>query len=223
MTSTVAAIVPMRHDSERVAGKNFRPLGGRPLYHHIVQSLLESARVSRVVIDTDSDVIKSDAATIFPEVEVLDRPEELRGGMVPMNEVLLNDVRRLDADLFLQTHSTNPFLRSTSIDDAIERLQEDGSADSLFSVTRLQTRLWSADGIPINHERDRLVRTQDLEPMYEENSCLYLFTRKSLERAGNRIGERPILYELPAQEAWDIDDESDFFIAEAMYASGMSH
>jgi CMP-N-acetylneuraminic acid synthetase len=222
VSSSVVAIVPMRHDSERVPGKNFRLLGGRPLYHHIVQSLLETARVNRVVIDTDSEVIGVDAAAAFPEVEVLDRPEELRGGMVPMNDVLLNDVRRLDADLFLQTHSTNPFLRSVSIDDAIERLQEDGTADSLFSVTRLQTRLWSADGVPMNHDRDRLVRTQDLEPLYEENSCIYIFSRKSLEKTGNRIGDRPILYELPAHEAWDIDDESDFFIAEAMYTSGQS-
>jgi CMP-N-acetylneuraminic acid synthetase len=223
VSSTVVAIVPMRHDSERVPGKNFRPLGGRPLYHHIVRSLLESSRVSRVVIDTDSDMIKSDAATMFPDTQVLDRPQELRSGMVSMNEVLLNDVKRVDADLFLQTHSTNPFLRPASIDDAIERLQEDRIADSLFSVTRLQSRLWSADGLPINHDRDRLIRTQDLEPLYEENSCIYLFSRDSLEAKGNRIGDRPILYELPAEESWDIDDESDFFIAEAMYTSGMSH
>ena len=210
----------MRHDSERVPGKNFRPLGGRPLYHHVVQSLLNSARVARTVIDTDSEVIKRDAATAFPGVEVLDRAEELRGGMVAMNDVLLDDVRRIDADLYVQTHSTNPFLRSASIDDAIERLVEDEKADSLFSVTRLQTRLWSKEGIPINHDRDRLIRTQDLEPVYEENSCMYLFSRQSLERTGNRIGERPILYEVPSDEAWDIDEESDFRIAEAMYAAG---
>jgi CMP-N-acetylneuraminic acid synthetase len=210
----------MRHESERVPGKNFRPLGGIPLYHHIVRSLLASARVARTVIDTDSDVIKSDAAEAFPDVQVIDRPPELRGSMVPMNSVLLKDVRRVDADLYLQTHSTNPFLRSASINDAIDRLTGDGNADSLFSVTRLQTRLWSKDGIPINHDRDRLIRTQDLEPVYEENSCLYLFSRESLERAGNRIGARPILYELPADEAWDIDDESDFRVAEAMVAGG---
>lgn len=212
----------MRHDSERVRGKNYRPLGHRPLYHHIIDALLACPRIDRTVIDTDSDVIRKDAAVAFPTVEVLRRPAELRGGMVSMNDVLLNDVRRIEADLYVQTHSTNPFLRSSSVASAIDRLINDQTADSLFSVTRLQTRLWSSAGEPINHERQRLVRTQDLEPVFEENSCLYAFTRESLERTGNRIGERPILYELPRDEAWDIDDEADFRIAEAMYRSASS-
>jgi CMP-N-acetylneuraminic acid synthetase len=214
----VVAIVPMRHDSERVRGKNYRPLGGRPLFHHIVETLLASPAISKVVIDTDSEVIRDDTRVAFPDVEVLDRPEHLRGGMVAMNDVLLNDVRRLDADLYLQTHSTNPLLRTRTVTEAIERLLGDPESDSLFGVTRLQTRLWRPDGTPLNHDRAVLLRTQDLPPVYEENSCVYLFTRASLERTGNRIGERPILFEIPREEAWDIDEELDFRVVEALYA-----
>lgn len=214
----VVAIVPMRHDSERVRGKNYRPLGGRPLFHHIVETLLACPAVSTVVIDTDSEVIRDDARVAFPDVEVLERPPHLRDGMTPMNDVLLYDVGRLDADLFLQTHSTNPLLRTPTVTAAIERLLGDPEADSLFGVTRLQSRLWSANGTPLNHDRAVLVRTQDLPPVYEENSCVYLFTRESLERNGNRIGERPILFEIPREEAWDIDEEVDFRVVEALYA-----
>jgi CMP-N-acetylneuraminic acid synthetase len=208
----------MRHESERVPGKNYRPLGGRPLFHHIVSTLLASPRVGRVVIDTDSDLIRDDVARTFPGVEVIERPAELRGGMSSMNEVLLNDVRSIDADLYLQTHSTNPLLRTDSVTRAIDEFLADGAHDSMFSVTRLQARLWSADGEPMNHDREVLLRTQDLPPLFEENSCLYLFSRASLERHGNRIGERPMLFELPRDESWDIDDEADFRIAEALYA-----
>jgi CMP-N-acetylneuraminic acid synthetase len=218
VTGRVVAIVPMRHDSERVRGKNYRPLGGRPLFHHIIEALLASPAVSHVVIDTDSDTIRDSAAADFPEVEVLERPEHLRDGMVPMNDVLLHDVGRLEGDLFLQTHSTNPLLRPETVTAAVERLQADADSDSLFGVTRLQTRLWSADGQPINHDRAVLLRTQDLPPVYEENSCLYLVTRESLERRGDRIGERPILFEVPPEEAWDIDEELDFRVVEALYA-----
>jgi CMP-N-acetylneuraminic acid synthetase len=214
----VVAIVPMRHDSERVRGKNYRPLGGRPLFHHIIETLLASPAVTKVAIDTDSDVVRDGARAAFPDVEVLERPQHLRGGMTPMNDVLLNDVRRLDGDLYLQTHSTNPLLRPATVTAAIERLLGDPDSDSLFGVTRLQTRLWRADGTPLNHDRSVLIRTQDLPPVYEENSCVYLFTRASLERHGNRIGERPILFEIPRDEAWDIDEEVDFRIAEALYA-----
>ena len=218
MTARVVAIVPMRHDSERVRGKNYRPLGGRPLFHHIVATLLASPAISRVAIDTDSEVVRDSAQAAFPEVEVLERPPHLRDGMIPMNDVLLHDVGRIDADLYLQTHSTNPLLRTATVTAAVERLLGDPASDSLFGVTRLQTRLWNADGSPLNHDPAVLIRTQDLPPVYEENSCIYLFSRASLERHGNRIGERPILFEIPRDEAWDIDEEVDFRVAEALYA-----
>lgn len=208
----------MRHESERVPGKNYRPFAGRPLFHHIVETLLASPGVAKVVIDTDSDLIRESTHVTFPEVEVLDRPEHLRDGLVSMNDVLLHDIDRLDGDLFLQTHSTNPLLHGSTVTKAIDGLHGDPNSDSLFGVTRLQTRLWSAHGDPINHDPSVLSRTQDLAPVYEENSCLYLFTRNGLERNRTRIGKRPILFEIPREEAWDIDDELDFRVAEALYA-----
>jgi CMP-N-acetylneuraminic acid synthetase len=207
----------MRHNSERVPGKNYRPLGGRPLYHHIVDALLETVAITDVVIDTDSGHIRHDAARAFPSVRVIERPDELRDGMVPMNDVLLNDVRVIDADYYVQTHSTNPFLRSTTIARAIEAFVAGlDEHDSLFGVTRLQGRLWDSEGSPINHDPAVLARTQDLPPVYLENSCLYLFTRRSLERHRSRIGERPQMFEIPRDEALDIDDEADFEMAEAL-------
>lgn len=218
MTPRIVAIVPMRHESERVRGKNYRQLGDRPLFHHIISTLLTCPRIAETIIDTDSPVVRDDAMRAFPAVKVLDRPEDLRGGMVPMNDVLLHDVGRVQADFYVQTHSTNPLLRSESIIAAIDRfLAALPTYDSLFSVTRLQTRLWSADAEPINHDPRVLLRTQDLPPVFEENSCLYLFSRDSLERRGNRIGDRPLMYELPREEAWDIDEEIDFAVAEALY------
>ena len=208
----------MRHHSERVPAKNYRPLGGRPLYHHILQTLGACPRVAETVIDTDSEQIRTDVEQTFPMVRVVDRPPNLRGDMVSMNDVLLNDVRRIDADYYLQTHSTNPFLRTESITRAIDEfLASRALHDSLFTVTRLQARLWRSDATPINHDPGQLIRTQDLAPVLLENSCLYLFSRDSLERRGSRIGDRPLLFELPADEAWDIDDETDFRIAEALF------
>jgi CMP-N-acetylneuraminic acid synthetase len=215
----VVALVPMRHDSERVPGKNYRPLGGRPLFHHVVDALRASGRVDQVVIDTDSPVIAADAAETFPDVTVLDRPEELRGGDVPMNDVLLHDVGQVSADLYLQTHSTNPLLRADTIRRAVDEfLSARDEHDSLFSVTPLQTRLWTADGAPINHDPAVLLRTQDLPPVMEENSCLYLFTGAGLVERGTRIGERPLLFPIDPEEAWDIDDELDWRIVELLYS-----
>jgi CMP-N-acetylneuraminic acid synthetase len=215
----IAAFVPMRHDSERVKGKNYRPLGGRPLYHHIVSSLLACPQIDEVVIDTDSLLITEEAESAFPEVRVLQRPEHLLGGDVPMNDVLLNDIEQVDADLYVQTHSTNPLLKTETIQEALEAfLKARNLHDSLFTVTPLHTRLWTREGGAINHDPKVLLRTQDLPPVMEENSCLYVFDGTTLQRRGNRIGERPLLYPIDPHEAWDIDDELDWLVVEALYA-----
>jgi CMP-N-acetylneuraminic acid synthetase len=215
----IAAIVPMRHDSERVKGKNYRPLGGRPLYHHIVASLLDCPQITQVVIDTDSPLIMEDAEVHFPQVTVLDRPAHLLGGDVPMNDVLLNDIERVEADFYVQTHSTNPLLRSTTIQAALDAfLGSRQEHDSLFTVTPLHVRLWTESGQAINHDPEVLLRTQDLPPVMEENSCLYVFDAATLSRRYNRIGERPLLFPLDPEEAWDIDEELDWLIVEALHA-----
>ncbi len=216
----IAAIIPMRHCSERVPSKNYRQFSGKPLFHHIVRSLLACPEINEVVIDTDSQTIMLDALRYFPMVTVLERPEYLRNATTPMNDVLLHTTTQLAADYYLQTHSTNPLLSSATISCAIQRfLGNIDQYDSLFSVKRLHTRLWDSVGRPINHNPDKLIRTQDLQPVYEENSCIYIFSRQTLEKYGNRIGEQPLLFEMAQVESWDIDEESDFEIAELLFAN----
>lgn len=220
----IVALVPMRHHSERVPRKNYRPFAGRPLYHHIVERLGDCPHVDHVVIDTDSDWIADDAARHFPEVEILERPTHLRGGTVPMNDVLLHTVTQVEADLYVQTHSTNPLLTTDTITGVIEAFLEARDVhDSLFSVTRLQTRLWDGEGEPLNHDPAVLLRTQDLPPVYEENSCLYVFTGDGLREHHNRIGARPLLFEIDRAEAWDIDEELDFQVAEFLFSQRNTH
>ncbi len=214
----VVALVPMRHHSERVPGKNYRPFVEKPLYHYIVSSLFACPLVTAVVIDTDSQTIQEDVKNNFPQVVLLERPEHLRAGTVPMNDVLLNDVVQVEADYYLQTHSTNPLLKAETITKALEEfLNSYPIYDSLFSVTRLQTRLWDSLTRAVNHNPAILLRTQDLPPVYEENSCLYIFTRQILESKHNRIGDRPLMFEIDRLEATDIDEELDFRIAEFLY------
>jgi CMP-N-acetylneuraminic acid synthetase len=219
MKRNIVALVPMRHESVRVPGKNYRPFAGaRPLYHHIVTTLQRCEGISRMVIDTDSEAIMVDARAHFPEVILLRRPEHLRDGAIAMNEVLLHDTAQVPAEFYLQTHSTNPLLTSETIERAIERFVAGyPEHDSLFSVTRIQARLWDAQGRAMNHDPDVLLRTQDLPAVYEENSCIYLFTRQTLVRRRNRIGERPMMFEIDRREAADIDEEIDFRLAEMMY------
>lgn len=207
----------MRHKSQRVPGKNYRPLAGRPLYQHIIATLLLCPEINEIVVDTDSPVVMEGLRDGYPQVRLLERPEHLRADAIPMNEILAYDTSQVEADFYLQTHSTNPLLRSETVSKAIQACIASYPAyDSLFSVTRLQTRLWDQLGRPINHNPAVLLQTQDLPPVYEENSCLYIFTRQQLLARRNRLGERPLMFEIDPSEAWDIDEEIDFLIADVL-------
>lgn len=214
---TVAAFVPMRHHSVRVAEKNFRLMNGKPLYHYIMETLLSVPEIDQVVVDTDSPVVIEGLAKDFPTVKTLLRPEHLRADDVPMNEILMYDTSQIRADWYLQTHSTNPLLKASSISSALQALQNKSYMyDSLFSVTEVKKRYWDQLGRPINHNQNILLRTQDLPPIYEENSCLYVFTREVLEKKHTRIGDRPMLFPIDPREAQDIDDMYEFKLTEMM-------
>jgi CMP-N-acetylneuraminic acid synthetase len=208
------ALVPMRHHSQRVLGKNYRDLVGKPLYQHIVETLLAVPEVNEIVVDTDSGPVMDGLNKNFPLVKIIVRPEHLRADDVPMNEILIHDTGQYPADFYLQTHSTNPLLKAETISRAIQLLLANyPKSDSLFSVTRWQTRFYDKDGNAINHNPRELIQTQDLPPMYEENSCIYIFTRENLVADRHRIGDHPLMFEIPRLEAVDIDNESDFQIA----------
>jgi CMP-N-acetylneuraminic acid synthetase len=213
----IVAFVPMRHSSERVRGKNYRLFANKPLYHYIIESLLNCPQITQVCIDTDSPVIIEEVSKIFPTVKVLLRPEHLRDGGIPMNDVLLNSVSQVSSDFYIQTHSTNPLLRPETICKAVDLFLNSPGHDSLFTVTRLQTRLYDANGNAMNHDPNILLRTQDLPPVFEENSNLYIFSEKVLKEKNNRIGYNPLLFEIDRDEAWDIDEEIDFRVAEFLY------
>jgi CMP-N-acetylneuraminic acid synthetase len=214
-TSKIVAFIPMRHHSQRVPGKNYRPLAGKPLFHHIVETLLAVPEVSEILVDTDSEPVMDGLRLQFPQVGIISRPEHLRADDVAMNDILIYDTGQVQADFYLQTHSTNPLLKPETVSRAIQSLTSTyPNNDSLFSVTRLQTRLYSQDGRAINHDPTVLIQTQDLPPVYEENSCLYIFTRENLIKRHHRIGEMPLMFEIDADEAWDIDEELDFAITD---------
>ena len=211
----IAALVPMRHHSQRVPGKNYRPLAGKPLFQHILETLQAVPEIDTVMVDTDSEPVMDGVQRLFPNCKLIQRPEHLRADDVPMNDILLHDTAQVQADFYLQTHSTNPLLKAETISRGIQSfITNIPTYDSLFSVTRLQTRLYWQDGRAINHNPLELLQTQDLPPVYEENSCVYLFTRENLERKKHRIGDKPLMFEIDADEAWDIDEELDFEIAD---------
>ena len=220
MIQKIYALLPMKATSERVPNKNMKDFNGAPLYHAVMKSLLASKYVDKVVINTDSKTIAEDAKEHFGDcVVIVDRPVEIQGGDVSMNIIINYDLSQFDGEYFLQTHSTNPLLKPETIDKAIETYFENlDEYDSVFGVTKVQTRFYDKDAKPVNHNPEELLRTQDLEPLYEENSNFYIFSKDSFSNAGKkRIGLKPKIFEVNKLEAVDIDEPEDFILAELLY------
>ncbi|MGY0313547.1 acylneuraminate cytidylyltransferase family protein [Alteromonas macleodii] len=211
MSKKVVALLPMKANSERVKGKNFRELAGKPLFRWILDELLSVEEIDMVVINTDARHILAENGLVETDrVLIRDRKEELCGDLVSMNLILADDINAVPADTYIMTHTTNPLITAATIRTGLTEFQNAKDKDSLFSVNKIQTRFYREDGSAVNHDPDNLIRTQDLEPWFEENSCLFYFTGESFAKTNARIGENPMMMVTPPLESLDIDEPHDW-------------
>jgi len=220
------AIIPIKHHSSRVPQKNYRILGDKPLYQHMLDTLVNSKLFDTIIVDTNSPIIREGCQIYYAnKIVVLDRPQYLCDDNTSTNKLIHHILATYTYDpectIFFQTHVTNPFLEISTIKETMDIFINNyrlGLNDSLFSTNRHQVRLYAADGKPINHIASELIPTQELSPLYEENSCIYLFTGDSFNKKQHRIGLTPYMYIIKSRiESLDIDWEEDFQIAEAIY------
>jgi N-acylneuraminate cytidylyltransferase len=216
----VTLLLPMKGNSERVPNKNLKLFNKKPLFHAIIDELLLSKYINKIIINTDSDLIAESAINTYKNlITIHKRPKDIQGDFVSMNRIIEYDINNSDSDIYIQTHSTSPLLSIRSLDSAIDKMiNKTTDFDSIFSVTKIQTRFYDKNGIPFNHDPKELVRTQDLDPLFEENSGFYIFTKDSFKNSDNkRIGLSPLMFEIDKIEAIDIDEPSDFIISETLY------
>lgn len=213
----VVALLPMKANSERVKGKNFRLLAGKPLFKWILDSLLAVDEIDLVVINTDARHILEENGLVESErVVIRDRKPELCGDMISMNLILEDDIAAVVADQYIMTHTTNPLITAKTIKNGLIKLNNEPEKDSLFTVNKIQTRFYREDRSAVNHDPDNLIRTQDLEPWYEENSCLFYFTSESFSKTKARIGKNPLMMVTPPLESLDIDEPHDWEMVVAL-------
>ena len=219
-TKIIVALLPIKAHSERIKNKNFKLFGGKPLFMWCLETLLSIKEITKVVINTDArNILLKNGLIESSRVQIRDRKPAICGDFVSMNSIIADDISNIPADIYIMTHTTNPLLRSGSIRSALRKFidaKDKGSHDSLFAVTRYQSRFYKKDGTAINHNPGVLIRTQDLEPVFEENSNLYIFTGGSFALTNSRIGLSSILFETPFLESFDIDDQEHWEVAESI-------
>lgn len=217
MASNITAIVPIKAHSKRLKNKNFRDFNGKPLYHWTLETLEKVPEIDRIVVNTDAEEIIQEGENLF-DIEVSKRPERFIGDPTT-RDIIEYEVFRVDSDIYVQTYCTNPLVKTETYSAAISKFIENSDCDSLFTATKHQKRLYDENLNPINHDPTERKRTQDLSPVYEDNSNIYVYRRSLYQKEDHEIGavpigENPIAYELDEIEAIDIDVKSEFEMAE---------
>ena len=207
------AFVPIKLNNERLPGKNTKRFtNGKPLICYILSTLLNVDNIDEIyVYCSNEEIIK-----YLPEGIIYQKRDTYYDlSTTSFNEVLTSFAKLIEADVYVLTHATAPFIASDSISLGVDKVLS-GQYDSALSVSKLQEFIWK-DGKPFNYEVDNIPRTQDLEPLYTETCGLYVYTKDLILNKKRRIGDKPYLIEVSKVEACDINTASDFIIADAIF------
>lgn len=207
------ALIPIKLDSKRVPSKNIKSFfDGTPLMHFIQKVCLDAKTIDEVYIYCSDEEVKK---YIIPEVQFLKRPEYLNGDDINANDFIREFMKVVEADIYVNAHTTSPFAKPETIDDCVKQVAS-GKYDSAFCAEAIRTFLWKDDK-PINFDPDHFPRTQDLPLIYGETSIAYVFTKESFIKHNRRLGSHPYIKEVDKIEAMDIDYLEDFDICNAIY------
>lgn len=207
----VVSFIPIKLNNQRLPGKNLMELDGRPLCEYIFDTINKVDTIDKKYVYCSDEKIKE----YIPEgLTFLKRDKYLDGQLVKGLEIIERFVNDVDADIYVLTHVTQPFTKSESIEKALEKVIS-GEYDSAFSAVALQDYMWM-NGKPFNYDMKNIVRTQDLEPIYMETGAFFIFRKEVFTELGQRIGNKPYIYEIDQFEAVDIDTAEDFEFAKVV-------
>ena len=207
----IIAIMPIKLNNERLPGKNTMDLGGKPLLQHELMALRETGMVEEIYVYCSDEAV----CPYLPEgVTFLKRPLELDLPTSNFTQIFTAFSNSVPADIYVYAHATAPFISVETMRECITAVQS-GEYDSAFCATKIQDFLWQ-DGEPLNFDAANMPRSQDLKPIYQETSGVYVFTKDVFEKTHRRIGVKPYIKEVTFKEAVDINNPEDFDLARAL-------
>jgi len=213
----VTAIVPIKAETE-VVDRSIRLFNNRPLYRTLLDKLENIFAIDEIIVDSDIPDLGEELIRIYKKVKFVQRASNLLCSGTDINKIIEYDLEQSENnEIFIQTHINKPLLKKETIAAALKKFVElEDKNDSLFSVNTYKSRFYNHEKRPINHEPKDLKRTKDLNPVYEENSCFYIFTRESFYENRHRIGSNPFLFDISSIESLELHDELSYKLAEIL-------
>ena len=141
MTVDCVALLLGRKGSKGLPGKNTMKILGRPISHYSIMAALNSKYVSEIYLSTDDDEIKIEANKF--DLKIIDRPLELCTDVALFEDALIHGYeeiikrRNKKPDMLVILMCNVVTIDNILIDNAIEALINDDSADSAVTVSVL--------------------------------------------------------------------------------------
>lgn len=209
----IVAMIPIKMNSKRIPNKNTKVFfDGTPLMSFIQDTCLKSNYIDDTYVFCSDERVKP---YVLPGVRYLKRPDYLDKDDINANDIISEFIKLVDADIYVNAHTTSPFARVETIDSCIHAVA-DNSYDSAFCAESIKTFMWKDDQ-PLNFDPDHFPRTQDLPPIYGETSIAYVFKKDTFMTYNRRVGVRPYIQVVGRIEAIDIDYPEEFDVANAVY------
>lgn len=210
----VVAFVPAKGQSERIANKNTAILDGEHLFKRKLRQLLECDLIDDVYLDTESSDLIELASDL--DIKVLQRDPGLASNSTDGHALFANECAQVEADLYIQSLCTSPFITGETLDRALNTLMQDSSCDSLVAVQKKKQYLWDS-GRPAYGE-GKIPNSVDLPDAVIESMGLYMVKRIDDKPPTKRFGANPILFDLTEEEAVDVNWPDDLALAERICA-----
>lgn len=209
----VASYIPIKFNNVRTPGKNIKEFDdGTPLCQFMFNTIAQVTGIDEKYCFCSSEEIKK---YLPEEIRFLKRSEKLDSSSTQCHEIIKEFISLVDADIYVLTHVTCPFVKAETIERCIEKVKS-GKYDSAFTAAKIQDFLWK-EGKPLNFDPEYAVRTQELETIYKESIGCYVFTKDMFLRSNRKVGFNPYIYEVDAYEEMDIDYPEDFEKCNAVY------
>jgi CMP-N-acetylneuraminic acid synthetase len=202
----VVVIVPIKKNSKRVTGKNFKTIKNKPLYRYLLDKL-KFCKFDEIYVDSDSKEIKN--YCIKNKYNFIIRKKSLKKDSANGNHLLNYHSKIISADIYFQLFVTAPLLKIKTINSCIEILKKDNKYDSILTANKIYTWFWF-NKKPVNYNPKTLPRSQDAQPIVMETTGLYGIKSEALKKKKCRIGYKPFFYFIDKNESVDLDTKQDF-------------
>jgi len=222
---SIVAIITARGGSKRIPKKNIRPFFGKPIIAYSIEAAKKSGIFDTVMVSTDSEEIAGIAREYGAEIPFL-RSEKTSDDHASTADVLREVLemyreRGKDFDTFCCLYPTAPFVTGERLKDAYGQMREAG-ADSLMTLVKYgfppQRSMAIRDGFAVyRYPQFEKSRSQDLEPVYHDCGQFYFCDTKIFLEKNSLVAGHTYGYQIPEEEVQDIDNESDWTMAELKY------